>query len=51
MLVVDLLAWNALAELSSKDRWYGETIPDIGFLQLGVREVSNANAREREVLR
>ena len=39
MLVVEVLAWNALAEFSSKDRWYGETIPDIGFVQLGVREV------------
>lgn len=39
MLVVDVLAWNALAEFSSRDTWYGETIPDIGFVQLGVREV------------
>ncbi len=39
MLVVDVLAWNALAQFSSKDRWYGKTIPDIGFVQLGVREV------------
>lgn len=39
MLVVDVLAWNALAQFSSLDKWYGETIPDIGFVQLGVREV------------
>ena len=39
MLLVDVLAWNALAEFSSKDRWYGKSVPDIGFVQLGVREV------------
>jgi S1-C subfamily serine protease len=39
MLVVDVVAWNALAEFTSTDKWYGETIPDIGFVQLGVREV------------
>lgn len=39
MLRVDVLAWNALAEFSSSDKWYGNTIPDIGFVQLGVRDV------------
>ncbi len=39
MLVVDVVAWNALAEFTSTDKWYGQTIPDIGFVQLGVREV------------
>jgi hypothetical protein len=39
MLLVDVLAWNALAEFSSSDKWYGKTIPDIGFVQLGVRDV------------
>jgi S1-C subfamily serine protease len=39
MLVVDVVAWNALAEFTSSDKWYGETVPDIGLVQLGVREV------------
>lgn len=39
MLLVDVLAWNALAEFSSSDKWYGMTVPDIGFVQLGVRDV------------
>jgi len=39
MLLVDVLAWNALAEFSSSDKWYGKTVPDIGFVQLGVRDV------------
>jgi S1-C subfamily serine protease len=39
MLVVDVLAWNALAEFTSSDKWYGETVPDVGFVQLAVREV------------
>jgi len=39
MLVVDVLGWNALAEFTSSDKWYGQTIPDIGFVQMGVCEV------------
>ena len=39
MLIVDVIAWNALAQFSSSDKWYGQTVPDIGFVQLGVREV------------
>jgi S1-C subfamily serine protease len=39
MLVVDVLGWNALARFSSSETWYGKTIPDIGFVQLAVREV------------
>src|SRR5437879_9882988 len=39
MLVVDVVAWNALEQFSSSDKWYGQTVPDIGFVQLGVREV------------
>jgi S1-C subfamily serine protease len=39
MLRLDVVAWNALTQFSSSDKWYGQTIPDIGFVQLGVREV------------
>jgi hypothetical protein len=39
MLVVDVLAWNALSQFSSSDKWYGSEVPDIGFVQLAVREV------------
>jgi hypothetical protein len=40
MLIVDVVAWNAVAEFTSSGEWYGQTIPDIGFVQMGVREVS-----------
>ena len=39
MLLLDVIAWNSLTEFSSSSKWYGETIPDIGFVQLGVRGV------------
>jgi S1-C subfamily serine protease len=39
MLIVDLVGWNSLAQFSGSDKWYGNAIPDIGFVQLGVREV------------
>jgi S1-C subfamily serine protease len=39
MLMLDVLASFALAKFSSSDKWYGEAIPDIGFVQLDVREV------------
>jgi S1-C subfamily serine protease len=39
MLVLDVLSWYALSEFTSADTWYGQEIPDIGFVQLGVREV------------
>lgn len=39
MLVVDVVASNALEQFASSDRWYGETVPDIGFVQLAVRDV------------
>jgi S1-C subfamily serine protease len=38
MLVFDVLASFPLAKFSSSDVWYGTTIPDIGFVQLDVRE-------------
>jgi S1-C subfamily serine protease len=39
MLVVDVRESHVLETFTSSDRWYGETIPDLGFVQLGVREV------------
>lgn len=39
MLILDVVAWNALDQFSSSDKWYGETVPEIGFVQLGVRDV------------
>lgn len=39
MLVVGVVAWNSLSEFTSTDKWFGNAIPDIGFVQLGVREV------------
>lgn len=40
MLILDVVAWNALAEFTSTDKWYGQTVPDIGLVQLGVRDVA-----------
>jgi S1-C subfamily serine protease len=39
MLNVDVKNWCVLGEFQSSDRWYGNTVPDLGFAQLGVREV------------
>lgn len=39
MLVVDVRDWCVLGEFQSSDRWFGENVPDLGFVQLGVREV------------
>src|ERR1022692_4869489 len=39
MLNVDVLNWCVLGEFQSSDRWYGNTVPDLGFAQLGVREI------------
>jgi len=39
MLVVDVRDWCVLGEFQSSDQWYGMTVPDLGFVQLGVREV------------
>jgi S1-C subfamily serine protease len=39
LIVVDLIEWNALAQFSSSSTWYGQTVPDIGFVQIKVRNV------------
>jgi hypothetical protein len=41
MLQVDVRGWLGLAEFSSptSDPWYGQNVPDIGFVQIGVRDV------------
>jgi len=39
MLNVDVVNWCVLGEFQSSDRWYGNTVPDLGFVHLGVREV------------
>jgi S1-C subfamily serine protease len=38
MLIIDLNASNALGEFTSTDGWFGSTVPDIGFVQLKIRE-------------
>lgn len=38
MLNVDILGWNALAEFEADSPWYGEGLPDLGFVQLNVRD-------------
>jgi S1-C subfamily serine protease len=39
MLVVDPIKWATLGEFTSSDKWYGQSIPDLGFVQMAVREV------------
>jgi hypothetical protein len=31
--------WAVLGSFTSSDRWFGNTVPDLGFVQLGVRDV------------
>jgi S1-C subfamily serine protease len=39
MLVVDVRKSCVLGEFTSSDRWHGLNVPDLGFVQLGVRDV------------
>ena len=39
MLLVDVRGWVGLASFTSSDKWFGEVVPDIGFVQLGVCDV------------
>jgi len=39
MLVVDIRKSCVLGEFTSRDRWHGLNVPDLGFVQLGVRDV------------
>jgi hypothetical protein len=39
MLLVDVGRWVVLENFESSDKWFGETVPDIGFVQLGVCDV------------
>jgi S1-C subfamily serine protease len=52
MLNVDVLGWNALGTFSANSPWYGEDVPDLGFVQLSVRDVPTLTlATEPNVLR
>jgi len=42
LLRLEVLAWNALSEFTSSDQWYGNTVPDIGFVQLHHQGTSSA---------
>jgi S1-C subfamily serine protease len=39
MLVFDVLEWFGITSFSSTAEWYGEDIPDIGFVQLEVKDI------------
>lgn len=39
MMRLDIKGWVALASFTSAAEWYGESVPDIGLVQLCVREV------------
>jgi len=38
MLIIDVNVSNTLGEFTSTDEWFGNTVPDIGFVQLKIRE-------------
>lgn len=38
-LLLEVKKWFGLQSFGSTGDWYGQTIPDVGFVQLGVREV------------
>jgi S1-C subfamily serine protease len=38
MLNIGVKSWGAINSFSSSTEWYGQTVPDIGFVQLEVRE-------------
>jgi len=38
MLKIDVDSWGAIDSFSSSDDWYGQNVPDIGFVKLNVRE-------------
>jgi Trypsin-like peptidase domain len=39
MVVLEVLEWFGLANFKSSDKWYGEKVPDIAFVQIGAGEV------------
>jgi len=39
MLVLEIVLSASLGEFTSPEKWYGQTVPDIGLVQLAVREV------------
>ena len=39
MLNLPVLSWHGLTQFTSSERWYGEQVPDIGFVQVGVKDV------------
>jgi S1-C subfamily serine protease len=52
MLNVDLLGWQALEHFTAGPRWYGQAVPDLGFVQLNVRDVPVLRlATEANILR
>jgi S1-C subfamily serine protease len=52
ILNVDVLSWKALEQFEAKSPWYGESVPDLGFVQLKVCEVpAVALAAQPNVLR
>jgi S1-C subfamily serine protease len=38
MLNIGVKSWGAIDSFASSSEWYGQTVPDIGFVQLEVRE-------------
>ena len=38
MLTIGVKSWGAINSFSSSAEWYGQNVPDIGFVQLEVRE-------------
>lgn len=50
MLILDPVGWIALSEFSSSDEWFGQTVPDLGFVQMSVRDVPALKVGNRRFL-
>jgi S1-C subfamily serine protease len=48
MLRLDIKGWVALASFTSTAEWYGESVPDIGLVQLRVRDVASLKLADED---
>jgi hypothetical protein len=48
MLVIDVQSWGAIDSFTSSSDWYGQNVPDIGFVQLKVRDTPSLELAAEE---